>query len=407
MRCPAVLAGVLLFAGCVHLSPTSPVADRTVGAGQAEAVSDERAGLVQAALSLPSVINENYAYLDRLPGRTFTLTRQLEAEAQALENRRDLLRFLERSLMLLADHHAHTGSSFADSWALVPSYSDIWVERQDSGYVVTDVRAASPAARAGIAPGDRIVGVGGVPIDAAIAAFWSDLGAMHTQERRGFAARVLVAGRRDRPRRLSVRAAGGEVRDLELPSLYQQSRQSEPLHTHREAGTLTIRFSDSLGDGATIAAFDQAMEAAGEMDRIVLDLTDTPGGGNTTVARAIMGWFAAAPTAYQMHEWPAEERRSGIVRRWQELVLPRAGMHFDGPVEVRVGRWTGSMGEGLAIGMAELGACISGRPMAGLLGAITGYDLGGVTVRFPFERLSTVDGTPREAFVPSAVCPTD
>ena len=407
MRWPSVMVGTLLIASCVHAPPTSPVADRHVGAVEAGSASDERASLVGAALSLPGLVNDNYAYLEGLPGGTFALTPQLEAEARAIENRSDLLRFLERSLMLLADHHAHTGSSFADSWALVPSYSDLWVERQGSGHVVTDVRAASPAASAGIEPGDRITGVGGVPIDAAISAFWSDLGTVQTRDREAFSARVLLAGRRDRSRRLSVQTAGGEERDLELPSLYEQASGNEPLGATRNGNTLTVRFFNSLGNTATIAAFDREMNAARDADRVILDLTDTPGGGNTTVARAIMGWFADAPTAYQMHEWPAEERRSGIVRRWQEWVLPRAGMHFDGSVEVRVGRWTGSMGEGLAIGMAELGACISGRPMAGLLGAITGYELGGVTVRFPFERLSTVDGTPREAFVPNVSCPAD
>jgi carboxyl-terminal processing protease len=141
----------------------------------------------------------------------------------------------------------------------------------------------------------------------------------------------------------------------------------------------------------------------------LLDLTDTASGGNTSVARAIMGWFVDKPTSYQMHTLPGEERQTGIPRQWLEQVLPRPGKHHDGPVTVRVGRWTGSMGEGLALGFDAIGARVEGGPMAGLLGAVYDYKLeqSGLVIKFPVERLFHVDGTPREAFrpEPSALAP--
>lgn len=136
--------------------------------------------------------------------------------------------------------------------------------------------------------------------------------------------------------------------------------------------------------------------------RIEIDLTDTPSGGNTDVARAIMGWFVKRPTAYQVHNLPREARRNGIGRQWVEQVLPRAGKFHAGPVTVSVGRWTGSMGEGLAIGFDAIGARVVGGRMAGLLGAIYDYRLetSGLVIKLPTERLTAVDGTPREEFVP-------
>jgi carboxyl-terminal processing protease len=101
-----------------------------------------------------------------------------------------------------------------------------------------------------------------------------------------------------------------------------------------------------------------------------------------------------------MHILPAEERETGVARQWLEYVLPRKGKHYDGDVTVRVGRWTGSMGEGLAIGMQALGAKLEGNEMAGLLGAI--YDLrleAGLLFKIPVERLESVGGTPRENVV--------
>jgi carboxyl-terminal processing protease len=247
------------------------------------------------------------------------------------------------------------------------------------------------------------VAVDGVAADQAVAAFWADLGLPVTAERAGFGARVLAAGRRDRPRRLSFRTGAGEVRTLELPNLYSAGPgRRPPVSTSEEGGVLVIRINDSLGDRATIAAFDSAMGGARPGRRVIVDLRDTPGGGNTVVARAILGWFVSRPTPYQVHRLPAEELETGIARQWIEQVLPRPGKRHLGPVRVLVGRWTGSMGEGIAIAFDSIGAEVVGDRMAGLLGAIYDHRLehSGLVLKLPTERLSHVDGTPREAFVP-------
>jgi carboxyl-terminal processing protease len=70
---------------------------------------------------------------------------------------------------------------------------------------------------------------------------------------------------------------------------------------------------------------------------------------------------------------------------------------------VLVGRWTGSMGEGLAIGFDGLGrATVVGTEMAQLNGAIYSYTLpnSGIGFKIPAERLFHVKGQPREAFRP-------
>lgn len=358
------------------------------------------------ALSLELLVNQKYAYLERLPGGGFVLTPKLREEAEAVDSTRALVRFAERALLLLADHHAITGASLNDSWAVFPSFGDLWVDRRAGRYVIEAVREGTPAHDAGIRAGDRLKKVNGVPIGRAVDAFWSDLGATGGGHRDGYAARVLAAGRRNRPRNLTVVGQSGKERDVVLESLYQSKISSRvPLSAEQHGRDLLIKMHDSLGDGGTIAAFDHAMAGAGPGQRVVIDLTDTPSGGNTTVARAILGWFVSTASAYQVHTLPAEQRETGIARQWIEQVIPRAGRHHTGPVTVRVGRWTGSMGEGLAIGFSATGAAVEGTRMAGLLGAIYDYRLpaSGVIVKLPTERLSGVDGTPRENFIPVEV----
>jgi carboxyl-terminal processing protease len=355
------------------------------------------------ARSIEKLINDNYAYLDRFPNGAMPVSPKLRAEAERVSDKRSLLRFAEHMLLALADHHAITGSSTQESWAVVPSYSDLWVEKHGTEFVIEAVRKNSPAERAGIRPGDRLLAVEGVPIGRAVASFWADLGLPPTDQRAGFAARMLAAGKRVSPRKLTLRRARGKAREVELESLYSLARTDRPpLQSSRAGSDLVIRFNDSLGSDATIAAFDAVMARAKPKQRIVIDLTDTPSGGNTVVARAIMGWFVSAPRPYQVHDLPAEKRRTGIARQWVEQVLPREGKHHEGPVVVKVGRWTGSMGEGLAIGFHALGGEVVGHRMAGLLGAIYDHRLenSGLVLKLPTERLLAVDGTPRESFVP-------
>jgi carboxyl-terminal processing protease len=118
-----------------------------------------------------------------------------------------------------------------------------------------------------------------------------------------------------------------------------------------------------------------------------------------------MGWFVSEPRGYQIHNRPAEERETGIPRQWVEQVLPRRGRYRPHLPTVLVGRWTGSMGEGMAIGFAALGARVEGTRMAGLLGSVENIQVGqtDLFVKLPTERLFSVTGSPREAFVPKAL----
>ena len=161
------------------------------------------------ALSLEPLVDAHYAYLDRFPGGRMPMTARLRAEAEAVTDRPSLLLYAERALLMLADHHAITGSAFADSWAIVPSYADLWVEPRGGRFLIDAVRDGSPAAAAGIRAGDGLLAVGGVPTGRAVAAFWTDLGASPRPEAAGFAARILAAGRRDRQRSLTIRVRGG------------------------------------------------------------------------------------------------------------------------------------------------------------------------------------------------------
>ncbi|MFL6720546.1 MAG: S41 family peptidase [Sphingomonas sp.] len=383
------------------MSPLTPILLLAAAAAQTPAPAIDYAGDAQA---LDRLVVKNYAYEDHWPGGVLPDSPVLAAERAAVHDQRSLLHYAEHRTQSLADHHAITGSSFKDSWAVVPTYADLWVERRGSDYVITAVRNGSPAEAADIRAGDMLVAVAGTPTSQAVDRFWRELGLGVTDERADYAARVLAAGRRDRPRDLSI-LHGGRTRRLTLANLYATQADRPPVTVVRRAGTPVIRINNSLGDQATIATFDAAMAALPRKAPLVIDLTDTPSGGNTSVARAMMGWFVNGPRSYQVHRLAAEERETGIPRQWMEQVLPRSGKFHAALPLVVVGRWTGSMGEGVAIGFAALGARVEGTRMSQLKGAVYDFPLPSskLVVKLPAERLYTVGGLPREKFVPQPV----
>jgi len=183
----------------------------------------------------------------------------------------------------------------------------------------------------------------------------------------------------------------------------QWNRPEAPLTAaHLDADIGYVRLHDSLGQKALIPAWDAALARLRESDGLILDLRDTPGGGDTTIARPLLGRLVSSRLPYQRHVRP-DPSRAGSQRAWTEKVKPRGPFTYDKPVAVLVGRWTGSMGEGVAIALDGMKrADVFGSPMAGLRGAIETRTLkhSKIPVRVPAERLYHIDGTPREAWLP-------
>ena len=88
---------------------------------------------------------------------------------------------------------------------------------------------------------------------------------------------------------------------------------------------------------------------------------------------------------------------------WTREVSPRGGWTYKAPVVVLVGRWTASMGEGMAIGLdAMKRATIVGTRMAGLNGAVFDLELPNSKIKLQYaaEKLFHMNGTSRADFAP-------
>jgi C-terminal processing protease CtpA/Prc len=347
-----------------------------------------------------NALEAGYAYFDKKAVDWPRVREIHRPRAAAARSREEFIAVLEGVLEELYDHHAALGTNTPHSPRLVPTGTDIWAEWSRERAVIVEVRRGSEAEKAGLRAGMTITSVNGAAVDKAVQGRLGQGLTRVDPAARDWALRVLLAGRHDEEPGLQVEGVAGEIR---------LGRGQAPAPKHRleatrlPSGIGLIRLANSLGDDGLIADFDAALLELRDTRGLVLDLRDTPSGGNTTIARAIMGRFVEAEAPYQRHASPAEERQYGVKRTWVEIVAPRGPFAYRAPVAVLVSHWTGSMGEGLAIGMDAIGAAtVVGTRMAGLLGATYGVRLAhsGITFHAPAETLFHVNGTPREDFVP-------
>jgi len=305
------------------------------------------------------------------------------------------LKLLESMLDQLWDNHVSLDVNSPTSPRLVPSGSDYWIEFKAGNAVVTAVRPGSGAADAGLAVGDRIVAMNGIPVLSAASDRLRHGRNAVSEARLNWALNAQAAGYRGQLRGVTVERGGTELNLLLNEPMPEPS--GELVTYQRLEGNIGyIRIEDSLGDDAAVAAFDAALEELKGASGWVIDLRNTPGGGNTGVAEPMLGRFIRGVKPYQKAgpRWEGEGVRH---------VASRGPWRVRGRVAVLAGRWTGSMGEGLAIGFDGLRrARVFGSPMAALAGGVEGFKLpaSGWSVRLPSYNLYHIRGMERHAWHP-------
>lgn len=316
----------------------------------------------------------------------------------AVADRPALLRLVESVVGELRDHHASLGTNDDHSPRLVPSGADIIGHWEGERAVVDEVWTASVAAKAGVEAGDEIISIGGKPVRTACQEW---LG-VRLPDARGWdwALNSALAGTWDKKRTIMV-SRKGDARLFELAT--PESRKSKTVLTVHDGpgGTLYLRPENSLGDNDLVKAFDEAVPRMRTSKGVVIDLRNTPSGGNSNVARGIMGIFIDKSMPFQRHR--VEERDTGTVRDWVEYATPRLTEPVKQKVVVLVNHWTSSMGEGIAIGFDAMHrATVVGSPMAGLRGAVDRVELpvSKIPVYFPTEQVFHINGTPRHLWKP-------
>ena len=349
-----------------------------------------------------STLKNQYAYFDSKLTNLEKIKELYQPRVDNITKDSEFIRLVEDVMYEFYDMHMSINKNLSSSFRLIPSHTDAWIELIDGKYVVVDVRPTYEAENKGLKVGATLLSVNGTPINQLVNNRLPKSIKNSDEKVKVFLANQIFAGRHDEKREITIAYNGTQkVLSLDKPTIgksYKSLLESKKL----EGNVGYIKINNSLGNNDLINDFNKAVKSMRSTKALILDIRETPDGGNTTVARAIMGKFIIEDMLYQKHEYPAEERYFGVKRSWVEFVSPY-GEVYNKPVIVLVGHWTGSVGEALALGFDRIPkAKVVGTKMAGLLGAITCYRFKetGVNLCFPFEKLYHINGTPREDFIP-------
>lgn len=345
-------------------------------------------------------VKDNYAYLET-QGIDWDKVKEIyQPVTDTIQTRDGFIRFLETIINELHNGHISLNTNLNSSNRIIPSGSDIYVNKNGNAYFITDIREHHPSELCGLRPGLQVIKFNGGKIDSLLTDFLPKYTKVYNDEMYEYALNMLFAGTHNKNRKITVLEKGLE-KDY-FPDEFKLTGQPSGLLEFRfiNSNTGYIKINNSLFDNDLIPAFDAALDSLHNTSGLIIDLTETPSGGNSAVARAILGRFVEKETPYQKHE--AFETTFKIRRSWVEYVTPRKSI-YTGKVFLMVGHWTGSMGEGIAIAFDGTGkAKIIGTKMAGLLGAVDGFRLSHTDIGFqiPTEKLYHVNGTPRENYRP-------
>ncbi|HAH22827.1 MAG TPA: peptidase [Prolixibacteraceae bacterium] len=352
-------------------------------------------------------VKDNYAYFDKKHTDWDQVKTVYLPKAEKAKTRDELVTVFENAIEELYDNHFNLNTNLPSSTRLVPTGLDIWAEWINDKAIITEVRKGFSADKAGIKSGMEIVSINGTPTDQAVNNRIGKCINPIDIEAKNYALKELLAGTYLTQRVLVV-SQDGETNTIDLDKESRNLTDHYKYKSLLESRTLDdnigyIKINNSVGETEIIQLFDDALAQLKDTRGLIIDLRETPSGGNSIVARGILSRFTKVEMPYQKHVLPNEEKEFKIKRSWLEIVSPRGPFTYDKQVVVLVNHWTGSMSEGLTIGFSALGkAKIVGTRMAGLNGAINGFKTTRIEIpySFPTEQLYHVNGTPRETFTP-------
>lgn len=345
-------------------------------------------------------IKSSYAYLDDKTVDMNCIEERYLAKIDLLNNQADVILFFEYLLNEFYDSHISLSTNIRESYRLsAPIYIELFNEK---AFVKNVWQTQIDNLDENII-GAEVLKFNGVDFSKNIDDFPSICNDKTLPEVRNWIANKIVAGKYSKPRLLSLKLKDGKIIQFDLDKL--NFKKENELVTYRiDNGIGIVRINNSLGNNQLISEFDKALDSLIDTKGIIIDLRNTNNGGNTYVARGIMGRFISKELPYQKHLYiESYDNQPQIVRSWFELVSPR-GNQYKNPIIILVGRWTGSMGEGMAIGFDAMErAEIVGTEMKRLAGSDFDFRFAnqGFGYKLILEKLYHIDGTPRELYVPT------
>ena len=264
-------------------------------------------------------INDNYAYLKEQNIDWKKVKEIYQPKTEKLSTNSEFIQLLESVLNELYNGHSSLNTNLNSSNRLIPSGQDIYVEKINNKFTITDLRKDFGAEKSGLKVGMEIVKFNGKPIEEQLYKFLPKFTQNHNSKMYQFALDMLFAGTHNTKREISVLDNGTEKKYF--PDEFSLTQSTSLLESKIiNKNTAYIKINNSLGNNQLILGFDKTLDNFLTYKNLIIDLTETPSGGNTTVARAIMGRFIDKTLPYQKHEFDEQYETKRV---WTEFVNAR------------------------------------------------------------------------------------
>lgn len=344
-------------------------------------------------------ISNDYIYLQEKNIDLNCIREYYESQIPEIKSKEEIVLFFEYLLDEFYDSHVHLNTAYKSSYRL---FSPIYATVKNEKAIISNVWQNQIKNINEDLIGAELLKINGIHFNKAVEQFPTHCNDKNSQEVREWIINKILAGRYNESRILTLKLKNNQVVEFDLDKI-EILKNSSLLTAKTENRIGIIRINNSLGDNNLINEFDKTLNSLIDTKGLIIDLRNTVDGGNSYVARGIMSRFINESKPYQRHLTTEQyDGNPKIERSWVEYVSPR-GKQYNKPVVILVGRWTGSMGEGLAIGFEGMErAEVVGSEMERLAGEINGFSFKHQNFGYSLStaKLYHINGTPREKYVP-------
>ena len=273
-------------------------------------------------------VKDNYAYFHKKQTDWNKVKTVYLPQAKNAKNRDELITVLENALEELYDDHFSLNTNLKSSTRLVPTGLDIWAEWINDKPIITEVRKGFSAEKAGVKNGMELISINGIPIGNAVNSRIGKCINKIDTEIKNYALRQLLAGTYLTQRVIVVKQ-NGQTATINLDQGNKNITDNFKYDSLLSFKTLNdnvgyIKFNNSLGEADVIQLFDSALYRLKNTKALIIDLRETPSGGNTFVAKGIMSRFIKTEMPYQKHVIPDNgDKKFRIKKSWFESRVPK------------------------------------------------------------------------------------
>lgn len=349
--------------------------------------------LLEDLTNILNDLSSNYIYVNDKNIDLSCLKKKYSKKLQSIKTDEQKVLVFEYLLDEFYDSHVHLNFNLNSSYRL---YAPIYATIEKNKALITNVWQTQILDVPKKILGAEILKINNIPIHQAIDTFPTVCQDKSNTVIREWLLNKVLAGRYSEPRVLTLKLKTGNELELDLDSI-EIRKDKKVLSSRVQHNIGIIRVNNSLGTKKLSRKFKRELHKLAKTDGLIIDLRNTVDGGDSVVAKPIMANFVKTKQPYQKHENKTES--------WVEFVNP-SNKQYEKPVIILVGRWTGSMGEGLAIGFEGINrGIVVGTLMERLAGAMNSYKFENSNFGYSLstEKLYHINGTPREEYIPTVL----